>query len=63
MTDEKILDLLSQINSKLEKLAEDVSYNREEIDALQRSVNSLNMLSSDTNNKVREVISTIKEKK
>ncbi|MCT4661133.1 MAG: hypothetical protein N4A40_04660 [Tissierellales bacterium] len=63
MTDEKILDLLSQINSKLEKLAEDVSYNREEIDALQRSVNSLNMLSSDTNNKVREAISTIKEKK
>lgn len=62
MTDEKILDLLSQINEKLEKLAEDVSYNREEIDALQRSVNSLNMLSSDTNNKVRETISAIREK-
>lgn len=61
MNEEKILELLQTINTKLDNLENSVKYNSTEIDALQRSVNSLNMLSSDSNNKIREVISTIKK--
>jgi len=61
MNEDKILELLEKINAKLETLAADVTYNRTEIDALQRSVNSLNMLSSDSNNKIRETMDLLKK--
>jgi len=61
MNEDKILELLEKMNAKLETLAADVTYNRTEIDALQRSVNSLNMLSSDSNNKIRETMDLLKK--
>lgn len=62
MSDEKILALLESINQKLSVLESSITYTKEEIDALQKSVNDLNMLNSDTNNKIRDAIKLLASK-
>lgn len=62
MTEEKIVALLESINQKLASLEDFMVYTKDEIDALQKSVNDLNMLNSDTNNKIREAIDIINKK-
>ena len=62
MSDEKILALLESINQKLSVLESSFTYTKEEIDALQKSVNDLNMLNSDTNNKIRDAINLLASK-
>lgn len=62
MSDEKILALLESINQKLSVLESSITYTKEEIDALQKSVNDLNMLNSDTNNKIRDAINLLASK-
>lgn len=62
MTEEKIIALLESINQKLASLEGSMVYTKDEIDALQKSVNDLNMLNSDTNNKIREAIDIINKR-